>query len=346
MAFAQRLITWQRQHGRHHLPWQLTRDPYTVWLSEIMLQQTQVATVIPYFERFVSCFPTLHHLAYAQLDEVLQLWSGLGYYSRARNLHRAAQIVLREFNGVFPSDPIQLVQLPGVGRSTAAAIGAFCFGSKLAILDGNVKRVLARHQGIQGWPGERKIEQAMWALAESLLPDRHIETYTQALMDVGATVCTRSRPLCQQCPLALDCVAKLTNQTARLPTSRPRQVVPEMFLWFIVYLTQDKVWLTRRPISGIWGGLWGFEQHDTLPDPAQCVRELWGHDGVSIRQGALFSHALTHRLLRITPIFVHLQHVIQDAGGGGWWATPQQALAVGIPVPVRRVLQEMHRGID
>jgi A/G-specific adenine glycosylase len=221
--FSRTLVSWQRRAGRHDLPWQGTRDPYRVWLSEIMLQQTQVAAVIPYYERFVARYPDVRSLARASQEDVLRLWSGLGYYARARNLHRAARVVAREHGGRFPDTIDALVQLPGIGRSTAGAIAAFAFGRRAAILDGNVKRLLARCFGVDGYPGDTPVAARLWALAESLLPRRAIETYTQALMDVGATLCTRTRPRCPHCPLRVQCVALREARVASLPAPRPRK---------------------------------------------------------------------------------------------------------------------------
>src|ERR1700739_3432699 len=226
-GFAPRLITWQREHGRHDLPWQNTRDPYRVWLSEIMLQQTQVSTVIPYYARFLERFPDVAALAAAPLDDVMTLWAGLGYYSRARNLHRCAQAVVEARGGAFPSSVEALAELPGIGRSTAAAIASFAFGARATILDGNVKRVLARVFGGEGFPGEKKVENVMWLLAESLLPvnatDDDISAYTQGLMDFGATLCARGKPDCLRCPFAVDCVANVTGGQAELPEACPRK---------------------------------------------------------------------------------------------------------------------------
>ncbi len=220
-GFAARVVAWQRAHGRHDLPWQRTRDPYRIWLSEIMLQQTQVATVVPYYDRFLAAFPDVAALAAAPEDRVLERWSGLGYYRRAHHLHAAAKMVVARHGGAFPRDPSAIAALPGIGRSTAAAIAAFAFGARAAILDGNVKRVLARHRGIGGYPGAPRVERTLWALAESLLPARGIETYTQALMDLGATICTRAAPRCAACPVAAGCVARRSGRAAELPSPRP-----------------------------------------------------------------------------------------------------------------------------
>src|SRR5687768_14950647 len=249
MSFAADVLSWQRRHGRRNLPWQGTRDPYRIWLSEVMLQQTQVSAVIPYYERFLARYPTVEALAAASEDEVLRLWSGLGYYARGRNLHKAAVEISR--NG-FPGTAETIAELPGVGRSTAAAIAVFAFGERAAILDGNVKRVLSRVFARQG-------ERNLWALAERLLPRRNIEVYTQALMDLGATVCTRI-PACTTCPVEARCVARKTGRIAELPAPRRRKALPLKSATWFVYLNAGRVLLQRRPSSGIWGGLWCFPE--------------------------------------------------------------------------------------
>jgi len=237
--FAEAIIAWQRTHGRHDLPWQRTRDPYAIWLSEIMLQQTQVATVIPYYRRFRERFPDISSLAQADINEVLRLWSGLGYYSRARNLHAAAKQIVERHGGVFPRRLADIEALPGIGRSTAAAIAGFAYGARAAILDGNVKRVLARHFAVEGYPGERAVEQKLWALAESLLPARDIEAYIQGSMDLGATICLSKRPHCNRCPVASTCAAYAQNRVHELPTPRPRKTLPTRETHMAVLLHGD-----------------------------------------------------------------------------------------------------------
>lgn len=338
MNFAERMIAWQQEHGRHHLPWQVS-DPYRVWLSEIMLQQTQVSTVIDYFLRFTARFPDVASLAAAQPDEVLALWSGLGYYSRARNLHKAAQMVMARFGGTFPADPAQLSELPGVGRSTAAAISAFSFGTRAAILDGNVKRVLARWSGTEGYPGVKAIETRLWILAESLLPDCDMTAYTQGLMDLGSTVCTPKKPACLHCPLSLDCQARLTGRQSELPTPKPKKTVPLRSTVLLLIENQGRILLERRPPAGIWGGLWSLpEAPDTLGAEDFCQKKL----GLAIDfdpPGPDFTHVFTHFKLQITPLTGHVRHNdgrLNEAETG--WFTRTQALALGLPAPVRRIL--------
>ena len=338
-SFASALIAWQAQAGRKHLPWQGGRDPYRIWLSEIMLQQTQVATVIPYFERFVARFPDIRSLAQAPLEQVLELWSGLGYYSRARNLHRCAQVILIDHGGLFPRTPEQLVTLPGIGRSTAAAIAAFAFGHRAAILDGNVKRVLCRCFAIDGHPGTREVEQALWSLAESLLPDKGIEAYTQGLMDLGATVCTRSRPACARCPFVDRCRARRLDRVAELPAPRPRRVARHQDVALLVIWSGGSVLLKRRPDRGIWGGLWSLPEvalSPVRPSAAAPVDEAQNLDetevvpaacadlmsGLGLRRFASlapcalphFDHAFTHYTLRARPWLLDL-----GVGAGEPW---------------------------
>lgn len=337
-SLAKRLIDWQRNHGRHDLPWQVS-DPYYVWLSEVMLQQTQVGTVIPYFQRFIARFPDVFSLASAPVDDVLAAWSGLGYYSRARNLHLAAQKVVSVFGGNFPSSPADLMTLPGVGRSTAAAIAAFCFGSRSAILDGNVKRVLARWAGIEGWPGEKAVENRLWTLAESLLPGTEVERYTQSLMDLGSLVCTRGKPDCGICPLADDCFAKHEARQRELPSPKPRKALPERHTVLLMLQHENRVLLERRPPSGIWGGLWSLpEAPDTLSAAESC-RQRYGLDVEFDSALADFVHVFTHFRLMITPLPGRVLggFELRDAQAG--WYTPYEALDLGLPAPVRRLLE-------
>ena len=338
--FAQRLIDWHRDHGRHDLPWQRTHDPYRIWLSEIMLQQTQVDTVIPYYARFLARFSDLATLAAAPLDDVLALWSGLGYYARARNLHKAAQVVVGRHGGHFPRHPQAIAELPGIGRSTAAAIAAFSFGERAAILDGNVKRVLCRAFGIDGFPGERAVELRLWELAESLLPETGVGTYIQAQMDLGATLCTRARPACERCPFAALCVARTENRVAELPAARPRKAVPQRHVRVAVIHSAGRVLLEQRPPAGIWGGLLALpEIPESEADPARWLGERFGlasRDGHAL---APLNHAFTHFRLEITPIRFDVAggaHEVADAAHR--WLALAELDSAGLPAPVRRIL--------
>jgi len=339
-SFAARLIAWQSTHGRHDLPWQ-GQDAYRVWLSEIMLQQTQVATVIPYYQRFVATFPTLAALAAATEDQVLAHWSGLGYYARGRNLHRAAQIINKRHKGKFPRLFADILELPGIGRSTAAAICALAYHEHRAILDGNVKRVLARYCGIAGWAGNRQVAERLWQQAEVLLPQQSIARYTQALMDIGATVCLRGRPKCALCPVQSDCVALQAGRIAELPAPRPRKAVPEKRATFLLLMHGNDILLEKRPGSGIWGGLWCPPQ---FADEA-AAKEWFVRNGMEATAGERlkrFTHIFTHFKLYVTPLRVELAHKPQrGAQTGRVWLDMTEALGAAIPTPVRCLLQEM-----
>ncbi|MBI4807708.1 MAG: A/G-specific adenine glycosylase [Nitrosomonadales bacterium] len=341
-SFASRLIAWQRTHGRHDLPWQ-GQEAYRVWLSEIMLQQTQVATVIPYYQRFIASFPDVKTLAAASEDEVLAHWSGLGYYARGRNLHKAARIIVERFNGEFPRKFEDIVELPGVGRSTAAAVCALAYHERRAILDGNVKRVLARYCGIAGWAGEKKVEQLLWQQAEALLLPGDVAIYTQALMDIGATVCVRSRPRCAACPVQADCVAVQTDRTAELPTPRPKKAVPERSAVFLLLMHGNDILLEKRPGSGIWGGLWCPPQFDD----EVAAREWFERNGMEARGGEkleTFTHTFSHFRLHITPLKIELaRKPLRAAEPGSVWLEVEEALGAAIPTPVRSMLQELTR---
>ncbi|TAM03102.1 MAG: A/G-specific adenine glycosylase [Paraburkholderia sp.] len=346
-SFAPRLIAWQREHGRHDLPWQNTRDAYRIWLSEIMLQQTQVGTVIPYYARFLERFPTVEALARAPLDDVMARWAGLGYYTRARNLHRCAQVVAGEHGGQFPSTVEGLAELPGIGRSTAAAIASFAFGARATILDGNVKRVLARVFGVEGFPGEKRVENAMWTLADSLVPNdgassADVSAYTQGLMDLGATLCVRGKPDCARCPFAADCVANTTGRQRELPAARPKKTVPTRRTWMLVLLDGDTVMLQKRPPSGIWGGLWSLPEADGEAAVAARAQSLGAAGAVSPL--APFSHTFTHFKLEIEPRVIELS---RDGGAASAlelsdeetaWVALGEIDAFGVPAPVRKLL--------
>ncbi|HMZ76067.1 MAG TPA: A/G-specific adenine glycosylase [Rhodocyclaceae bacterium] len=340
-SFAATLIAWQRIHGRHDLPWQGTRDAYRIWLSEIMLQQTQVDTVLPYYGRFLARFPDLASLAAAPVEDVLALWSGLGYYARARNLHACAQAVMARHGGVLPADPAQLAALPGIGRSTAAAVAAFAYGTRAAILDGNVKRVLTRVFGIDGYPGERDVEQHLWALAERLLPAQDVDVYTQAQMDLGATVCTRARPACGRCPLAGECVARRDERVAELPAPRPRRAVVVREGRFAAILRDGQVLLERRPPRGIWGGLLSLPELPEDADTAAWVGQRFGLDVVRVARLPDFRHVFTHFTLHLRPERVDVAASDGAPGAGQVWLRLDALADAALPAPVRRLLERL-----
>jgi A/G-specific adenine glycosylase len=342
--FAPTLIAWQRRAGRRDLPWQGTRDPYRIWLSEIMLQQTQVAAVVPYYERFLARFPDVQSLARGSLHEVLGLWSGLGYYARARNLHRAARDLARGNGKRFPGSVDDLVALPGIGRSTAGAIAAFAFGRRAAILDGNVKRLLARCFGIAGYPGEAAVATQLWSLAESLLPRRAIEDYTQALMDLGATVCTRTRPQCGLCPLRAQCVARREDRVDQLPTPRPRRALALRCETWLVLQHGDRVLLEPRTAEGLWGGLWVFPRSTarTLRGIRGAAQRAFGCEIGVLRPGTPFEHGFTHFRLRIQPMVCEVTRAAARLPDGAQWlrlANLDRPARWPVPVPVRRILR-------
>jgi A/G-specific adenine glycosylase len=339
-AFAARVVDWQQQHGRNDLPWQRNRDPYAVWVSEIMLQQTQVATVIPYYERFMECFPDVTALAGASLDEVMRCWSGLGYYSRARNLHRAASVVITNYGGLFPRDANALAELPGIGRSTAAAIAALAYGQRCAILDGNVKRVLCRYFAIDGDPASSLVERRLWALAEGLAPAKDIARYTQGMMDIGATVCTRHRPRCDVCVLARDCVARSTDRVEELPQVRKRKPVPERSVAMLLLQHAGQVLLEKRPQTGIWGGLWSLPEAAPEEDvEAVCLRRF-GARGIEVAALPELVHGFTHFRLRIKPWRILVGSLQVGSGEPGLvWLSLEEARSAALPVPVRKILE-------
>jgi len=339
-SFAARLSAWQATHGRHDLPWQRTRDPYRIWLSEIMLQQTQVATVIPYYERFLATFPDVRGLADASEDRVLEHWSGLGYYRRAHHLHAAAKAIVATHGGKFPRDVETLATLPGVGRTTAAAIAAFAFGTRAAILDGNVKRVLARHRGIDGFPGTPAIEKEMWRVAESLLPATGVETYTQALMDLGATVCTRSAPRCDACPVARDCVARKEGRIAELPSPRPKKALPQRAVRVLVIERAGTILFEKRPAAGIWGGLWSLPEVAVDADPVAHCRTRFAARVAAGEELAPIEHAFTHFRLTILPQrMAVISWPPRAESPGRLWLTRDDALAAALPAPIRKLLR-------
>ena len=337
-AFSARLIAWQAQYGRHDLPWQNTRDAYRLWLSEIMLQQTQVATVIPYYTRFLDRFPSVDALAQAPLDAVLELWAGLGYYARARNLHRCAQAIVADHGGEFPPDAQAIAQLPGIGRSTAAAIAAFAFGQRAAILDGNVKRVLARCFGIEGFPGAAQTEKEMWTLAESLLPHSRIESYTQGLMDLGSTLCTRRQPFCSSCPMHEMCVARRTGRQAELPVAKPRKALPERATTLLLLTDGQRVLLERRPPAGIWGGLLTLPEGGAVDAQQFALRH--GCRLLNTQALPVLRHTFTHFRLDIQALLCRVEPTAHQVGEAGWqWIEYAAVETAALPTPIRQLLR-------
>ncbi|MUV15407.1 A/G-specific adenine glycosylase [Noviluteimonas gilva] len=341
-SFAGRLLAWFELEGRHDLPWQHPRAPYRVWLSEVMLQQTQVRVVIPYFERFVAVLPDVRALAAAPLDDVIALWAGLGYYARARNLHAAAKACVELHDGELPRDLDALMALPGIGRSTAGAILSQAWGDRFPILDGNVKRVLARIHGIEGYPGLPAIEKRMWAIAEAQLPDARMADYTQAQMDLGATLCTRADPACILCPMQSTCVALREGRTAELPTPKPGKPLPErsaLMLW--IEDAQGRVLLQRRPAAGIWGSLWSFPEHADRDAARAWFAEHIAAEFESAETLAPVAHGFTHYRLQIQPLRwrgTDPPRATSDNGDLRW--IPRASLGtLGLPAPVRKLLE-------
>ena len=352
-SFSDALIAWQQQHGRHALPWQNTRDAYLIWLSEIMLQQTQVSAVLGYYARFLERFPTLRDLAAAPVEDVMAQWSGLGYYTRARNLHKCAQRVVNEYDGVFPSDPALLADLPGIGRSTAAAISAFSSGTRAAIMDGNVKRVFARVFGIDTFPGERKTEEMMWLRAVALLPEQGIESYTQGLMDLGATVCTRSSPACERCPMQTRCVAFATGRTRELPVRKPKKISPEKHAVMLAIIDGGQVLLEQRPPTGIWGGLLSLpeldghllaEDDDVPAADDRLLLQAVGKFGEmeSAERLNTVTHVFTHYKLHIAPYRITLARRLDMVAEGGYvWLDAAKLADAALPAPIKKLLLEL-----
>jgi A/G-specific adenine glycosylase len=340
---AKALVAWHARQGRHDLPWQNNRTPYRVWVSEIMLQQTQVTTVIPYYTRFMGRFPTVRALADAPIDDVLHLWTGLGYYARARNMHRAAMLVRDEFGGEFPNTFEGVAGLPGIGRSTAGAILALSQGQRFPILDGNVKRVLSRYFGVEGIPMERAVSERLWQLAEECTPQEQVDTYTQAIMDLGATVCTRRKPLCAYCPLSDGCVARRTGRQHDLPSPRPARARRVRKIFMLVAMRDDgSVLLERRPESGVWGGLWCLPEFGTstaaLSYAGTSLKILRGEP----RALGLVEHAFTHFDLVITPLLIRCADGagVAESTSNVWYDTRSPA-RVGLPAPVKTLLEDL-----
>jgi A/G-specific adenine glycosylase len=343
-GFSRRLLAWFERHGRKDLPWQRRPEPYRVWVSEIMLQQTQVATVVPYYEHFMARFPDLSSLAAAPVDEVLHLWSGLGYYARARNLHRAAQIVCERHGGALPTERETLESLPGIGRSTAGAILALACGQRHPILDGNVRRVLCRYHGIEGWPGEATVAHTLWDLAEAHTPPTRVAAYTQAIMDLGATLCTRTRPACTDCPVAGGCHARAQGRQQALPAPRPAPERPLRHTRFLILRRPDgRVLLERRPPSGVWGGLWSFPECALEDDVHEWCRRTLGRAPHAVHHLPVVHHGFTHFRLDIDPILAEVAEpapAVMEADRTLWYAGGATE-RLGLAAPVAGLLSRL-----
>lgn len=340
-TFSQLILAWFDIAGRKDLPWQKNLTPYRVWLSEIMLQQTQVITVIPYYQRFINAFPTLKSLSHANIDSVLQLWSGLGYYTRARNLHKCAQIIVQEYHGRFPKCLQQLQKLPGIGRSTAGAIAAISMKIRAPILDGNVKRVLTRYAAIAGVTQDKKINQQLWILAETFLPHQRIDDYTQAMMDLGATICTRSQPKCEICPLQYHCVA-YANKTQHLyPTAKPKKTLPIKSVQMLLLLNQQQqLLLEKRPPEGIWGGLWSLPECEIESDLKKWCLQHYACQLVTVQPSLTFRHTFTHFHLDISAVIVRTKPSSKTPAlkSTHHWYVLKEAMQQGIAAPVKRLI--------
>ncbi len=358
------ILNWFDHNGRKHLPWQQAITPYRVWLSEVMLQQTTVAAVIPYFERFISRFPEVSDLAAGHVDEVLQLWSGLGYYSRARNLHKAAQMVVNEFQGSFPENLDDLQKLPGVGRSTAGAIASISMDIRAPILDGNVKRVLARLHAVHGWPGKSAVAKELWEYAEQYTPNKRLPDWTQAMMDMGATLCTRSKPKCDQCPVAQLCDAHAQGKETSFPESKPKKVLPEKHVRMLMIInSHGEVLLEQRPPTGIWGGLWSFPELSIADNPSidekssideklltdEQLDEVEALLGITLEQPDTwdsFRHTFSHYHLYIEPVKAFTVSSAQAVADDKrrWYPLPE-VKNLGLAAPVKKLLSRLQKSL-
>lgn len=347
--FSGDLLAWFQRHGRHDLPWQTDPTPYRVWVSEVMLQQTQVAAVIPFYRRFMGRFPDLASLAAATVDDVLHHWSGLGYYARARNLHRAARLVRDRHDGRMPSTLDGLMDLPGIGRSTAGAILALSAGDRHTILDGNVKRVLSRYFAVDGWPGTTAVSRELWEIAEALTPEKDVAEYTQAIMDLGATVCTRSSPACQSCPVSKGCLACEQGAQARYPGKRPKRDRPlRQCTMLIVRDREDRVLLVRRPGDGLWGGLWVLPELAPDDDPVTWCRERIGGSVLEESEWAPVRHGFTHFELQITPRVLRMasaENKVMD-GEDLLWYNPEAPAQIGLAAIVTKLILRLGDTVD
>ena len=341
--FSDSIINWHRQYGRHDLPWQNTKDPYRIWVSEIMLQQTQVSTVIPYYQRFMQRFPDVASLAQAEIDEVLHLWTGLGYYARGRNLHKAATQIVGVFSGEFPKNIDDMMSLAGIGRSTAGAILSFAFGLRHPILDGNVKRVLSRVFAVEGWYGKASVAEQLWQLADEHTPSKDVDVYTQAIMDFGATLCKRSKPICYECPLSINCIAFQTDRVQEFPGRKPKKKLPTKQCQMLVVVNQNnQVLLEQRPPSGIWGGLWSLPQFEMDVDLADIIHDKLGVNTQSFEELAMIKHTFSHYHLNIYPKMIMVDEADLQSNAvqeeASIWFDQHKEQKVGLPQPIKKIL--------
>ena len=341
-SFSNAVLNWYEQYGRKSLPWQIEKSPYHVWLSEVMLQQTQVATVIPYFKRFIKQFPKITDLAKAPIDDILHLWTGLGYYARARNLHKAAQVIADKFDGKFPTKFDDVIALPGVGRSTAGAILSLSQNQHYPILDGNVKRVLTRSFAIEGWPGNKNVENQLWQLSEQVTPDHEVAKFNQAMMDIGAMVCTRSKPKCSLCPLYQLCVAYKSDSWQQYPTKKPKKTIPEKTAYFLMLEQDNMIWLEKRPPAGIWGGLYCLPQFTSK----HALTDWLDNHGIKTskpRQLVAFRHTFSHFHLDIVPIYCEITNNTKclDESNGYWYKLNSENAKIGLATPVYNLLNQL-----
>jgi A/G-specific adenine glycosylase len=341
--FSEKILAWFDLNGRKNLPWQLSKTPYTVWVSEIMLQQTQVKTVIPYYQAFMQRFPDVLSLANAAQDEVLHHWTGLGYYARARNLQKSAQMIRDEYAGKFPEQLEQLIALPGIGRSTAGAILSLACGQHHSILDGNVKRVLARYFAVEGWTGNKKVETELWQFADQLTPKHRTADYTQAMMDMGATLCTRSKPQCDICPVHTECLAFVQGRQAELPNKKPTKTIPVRSTIMLIPMWQKQLLIYKRPPSGLWGGLWGFHEVEQVEQIIERASKL-GFNDIQQQTLSSFRHTFSHFHLDIQPVVLHLkqQPVAQIMEDTQMWYDLTQPQNVGLAAPTKKLFSTIN----
>jgi A/G-specific adenine glycosylase len=337
--FSNRLLAWFDKHGRKDLPWQHNPTPYRVWVSEIMLQQTQVSTVVNYYQRFMQAFPSIKSLAEANIDQVLHYWAGLGYYARGRNLHKAARQIMENHNGTFPENFDDILSLPGVGKSTAGAILSLAFKQRQAILDGNVKRVLGRFHAISGWPGDKKIENQLWKLANSNTPESKVAEYTQAIMDLGATLCTRSNPQCSACPQQKFCTAHQLGKAVEFPGKKPKKDIPEKHVRLLLILNENnQPLIVKRPPVGIWGGLWSLPECNIEQDPSAWCSDKLGYAVKHIKELPDCQHAFTHFKLTMKPSILQIQSPSQIQESNNRWYQPNAVEKIGFPTPIKNIL--------